>query len=91
MVVILNTWFTEDKPPCNGLSFCILVYSIVIVIKIFINRSSTGSFHVPPCNLVFHYVTEWKVFWLETVQFLFDPFSKEKFVVHSPHLDKFLT
>jgi hypothetical protein len=32
--VILNTSFTEDKSPCNGLSFCMLVSSIVIEIKI---------------------------------------------------------
>jgi hypothetical protein len=34
MVVILNTWFTEDKSPCSGLSFCMLASSIVIEIKI---------------------------------------------------------
>jgi hypothetical protein len=34
IVVILNTRFTEDKSPCNGLSFCMLVSSIVIEIKI---------------------------------------------------------
>jgi hypothetical protein len=34
MVVILNTAFTEDKSPCNGLSLCMLVSSIVIEINI---------------------------------------------------------
>jgi hypothetical protein len=34
MVVILNTWFIEDKSPCNGLSFCMLVSSIAIEINI---------------------------------------------------------
>jgi hypothetical protein len=34
MVVILNTLFTEDKSPCNGLSLYVLVSSIVIEIKI---------------------------------------------------------
>jgi hypothetical protein len=34
MVVILNTRFTEDKSPWNGLSFCVLVPSTVTEIKI---------------------------------------------------------
>jgi hypothetical protein len=34
MVVILKAWFTEDKPPCNGTSFCMLASSIVMEIKI---------------------------------------------------------
>lgn len=34
MMVILNTWFTEVKSPSSGLSFCILVCSILIEIKI---------------------------------------------------------
>jgi hypothetical protein len=34
MVVILNTSLTEDKSPGNGLSFCMLVSSIIIEIKI---------------------------------------------------------
>jgi hypothetical protein len=34
MVVILITWFTQDKSPCNGLSFCMLDSSIVIEINI---------------------------------------------------------
>jgi hypothetical protein len=29
-----NTWFWKDKSPCNGLSFCMLVSSTVIEIKI---------------------------------------------------------
>jgi hypothetical protein len=34
MVVILNTWFTEDKSPCSDISVCVLISSIVIEIKI---------------------------------------------------------
>jgi hypothetical protein len=36
MVVMLNTWFTDDKSPCNGLSLYILcvVSSTVIEIKV---------------------------------------------------------
>jgi hypothetical protein len=52
MVVILNTWFTEDKSPCSGLSFCMLVPSIVMEVKILliceIWVSNTGSFRAPP-------------------------------------------
>jgi hypothetical protein len=33
-VVILNTLFIQDKSPCNGLSFCMLVSSTVTEIKI---------------------------------------------------------
>jgi predicted Zn-dependent protease with MMP-like domain len=36
IVVILNTWFSEDKSPCNGLSFCMLDSNIVIEIKSFL-------------------------------------------------------
>jgi hypothetical protein len=51
----------EEAARCNGghiehlihrrkifLSFCMLVSSIVIEIKIFINRSNTGSVRAPP-------------------------------------------
>jgi hypothetical protein len=34
MVVILNAWFIEDESLCSGLSFRILVSSIVFEIKI---------------------------------------------------------
>jgi hypothetical protein len=34
MVVMLNASFTEEKSPRNGLSFCMLVSSIVIEITI---------------------------------------------------------
>jgi hypothetical protein len=34
MVAIVNTSFTGDKSPCIDLSFCMLVSSIVIEIKI---------------------------------------------------------
>jgi hypothetical protein len=34
MEVMLSTRFIEDKSPCNGVSFCMLVSSIVIEIKI---------------------------------------------------------
>jgi hypothetical protein len=33
-VVIMNSLFTEDKSPCKGLPFCMLVSSIVTEIKI---------------------------------------------------------
>jgi hypothetical protein len=44
MMGILSTWFTEDKSPCNCLSFCMLVSSIVIEIKILLIDQILGHF-----------------------------------------------
>jgi hypothetical protein len=39
-----HTVFTEDKSPCNGLSFCRLVSSIVIKIKILLTDQILDNF-----------------------------------------------
>jgi hypothetical protein len=49
MVVILNTWFTEDKSPCNDLSFCMLISRILIEIKMLLIDQILHHF-VLSCN-----------------------------------------
>jgi hypothetical protein len=59
MAAILSTWFAEDKSPCNDLSFCILVSSIVIEIKILLIDQVLDHFVHHPVVLYFSILLRW--------------------------------
>jgi hypothetical protein len=65
MVVILNTWFMQDKCPCKGLSFCMLVSSIVIEIKILLINQILDHFVCHPIQNTVGWDTSFmhKCFW----------------------------
>jgi hypothetical protein len=44
LVVILNTWFLQDKSPCSGLSLCVLVSNTVIEMKILLTDQILDHF-----------------------------------------------
>jgi hypothetical protein len=56
MVVILNTWFTENKSSCNGLSFCMLLSSIVIEINILLIDQIVDNFVRHPVFCVIYFI-----------------------------------
>jgi hypothetical protein len=66
MVAIFNTWFTEDKSPCNGPSICVLVSGIVIEVKILLIDQILDHFmlhpvHTASCLLMFERVTSKRI------------------------------
>jgi hypothetical protein len=58
-VAILNTWFTEDKSPCSGLSFHMLVSNVIIEIKILLIDQILDHF---VCHPVFSVGQKYKFF-----------------------------